>query len=150
MINSGYYTVTQKVKELLESNEHTNKVLGMSFDEFDNFDNKIFPIANFIVTSTEFVAKSTRYNFSLLVGDLLDISNEDKQDDFVGNDNFQDILNTQGFVLQSLYNRLSVKHSDIELISFNSAQPFRHKTANIIAGWTVDFTLAIPNDISRC
>lgn len=151
MIVEGFYTVTELIKDQLQQIEHINKVTYGDFASFSVEKNEIYPVANFLITSVEYQGSTVVYNISLLVGDLIDISNEDKQDDFTGNDNTHDIFNTQGLVIQKLHNKLkSMRSRQIELIDFTAAEPFMDKHPDNIAGWTVSFSLAVRNDISIC
>ena len=74
-------------------------------------------------------------------------------DTFLGNDNEQDVLNTQLAVIARLMDRL--KRGDLrdELYQLNgtpSMQPFTGQMEMLLAGWTVTFDVDIVTDSTIC
>ena len=74
-------------------------------------------------------------------------------DIFRGNNNEQDILNTQLAVLNKLVQVLrgGDLHQDLyQLDGSPSFEPFYDRFENEMAGWALTFDVIIPNDISIC
>ena len=82
--------------------------------------------------------------------DLVDINNAEDASNFLGNDNTQDILNTQLRVLTELTNglrRLDLVDNSFARVSESvSATPFKDRFENEIAGWECNITIKKLND----
>ena len=85
--------------------------------------------------------------------DIVDQSKDETTDIFVGNDNEQDVFNTQLAVLNKLIQKLrigSLYREQYQVIGDVSLEPFKDRFDNILAGWTATFDVMIPNDINVC
>jgi hypothetical protein len=85
--------------------------------------------------------------------DIVDISKEPDVNIFVGNDNEQDVLNTQLAVLNKLIQKLRIGNlyvSKYQVIGDVSLEPFRDRFENQIAGWTATMDIIIENDVDVC
>ena len=72
---------------------------------------------------------------------------------FIGNNNEQDILNTQLAVLNKLVQVLrgGTLHQDLyQLDGSPSFEPFYDRFEAEVGGWALTFDVIIPNDISIC
>ena len=83
--------------------------------------------------------------------DVVDESKEDTTDVFVGNDNEQDILNTQLAVI----NRVSaiLKRGDLHREGYKlqgdvSCEPFTDRFENKVAGWSATFDVVTINNLT--
>ena len=85
--------------------------------------------------------------------DIVDQSKEPTIDRFKGNNNEQDILNTQLAVLNRLIQRLRMGelYRDMYQIDSNpTLDPFFDRFENQLAGWSVSMDVLIYNDIYIC
>jgi hypothetical protein len=85
--------------------------------------------------------------------DIVDVSKEETVDIFVGNNNEQDILNTQLAVLNKLVQVLRGGDLNRDLYQLDGTpnfEPFYDRFENEVAGWALTFDIIIPNDISIC
>jgi len=91
----------------------------------------------------------------------MDLVNESKDfvqgypEKFRGNNNEQDVFNTQLAVANRLLEllRRGDLYSDLYQISEGSQptlEPFVDRFDNKLAGWSVSFTVEIPNDMTIC
>ena len=85
--------------------------------------------------------------------DLVDISNEQVTDLYRGNDNRQDILNTQ-LALATRVIRVLQK-SDLykdkfELINPATCEPFTERFDNMLCGWAVTFDAGTNDEMTYC
>ena len=106
-----------------------------------------------IVNSVTAEEQVLRFNISILACDIVDQSKDITTDRFTGNDNEQDILNTQLLVLNKLIQKLRMGslHTDMYQLDGNpSLTPFSDRFENELAGWTADITILIYNDIYIC
>lgn len=102
----GFYNITDKIKTAFQAEPFTNTVSFGSIDDVDLDKQSIFPLAHIIVNSATVGTKTTTFNISVLAMDIVDISKEEATDKFVGNDNEQDVLNTQLALLTRVINEL--------------------------------------------
>ena len=102
----GFYNVTKQIKEALEAEPFVNTVTFGSIDDVDLNKTTIFPLSHIIVNNTTVGSKTLTFNISILSMDIVDISKDAVTDIFVGNDNEQDVLNTQLALQTRVINKL--------------------------------------------
>ncbi len=146
-----YYVLEEIQKELLTIPLVTNVTTG-NLDDIDNYKQTMFPLCHIIVNSASPENNIIRFNISVIAMDIVDISKTATTDRFIGNDNEQDVLNTQMIVLLRLYevlNRGSL-NDRIEVDGFPSMEPFTERFENYLAGWTMTFDVIMANEMSIC
>lgn len=149
----GFYQVTETIKEALLSDVNVNTVTTGDITKIDLGKQTIFPLSHIIVNNVSNEDSVLRFNLSILAMDIVDVSKEEVVDIFVGNDNEQDILNTQLAVLNKLVQVLrgGNLHQDLyQLDGTPSFEPFYDRFENEMAGWALTFDVLIPNDIEIC
>jgi hypothetical protein len=149
----GFYQLTTTIEEQLLSDEHINTVSTGDIGNVNLNKQDIFPLAHMIVNSVSVEENVLRFSISLLSCDIVDQSKDLTTDRFTGNDNEQDILNTQLAVLNRLIQRLRMGtlHQDMYQLDGNpNLSPFLDRFENQLAGWTADMTILIYNDINIC
>jgi hypothetical protein len=149
----GFYNVTDKLKDALIAEPFVNTVTFGSLDDVDLNKQTIFPLSHIIVNNTTVGTKTLTFNISILSMDIVDISKDEVEDIFVGNDNEQDVLNTQ-LALQTrvinilqrgdLYTDLYQVQGDV------SCEPFVDRFENKLAGWAATFDVVVQNDMTIC
>ena len=85
--------------------------------------------------------------------DIVDISKEETSDLFVGNDNEQDVLNTQLAVINRLVEVLRRGDLRSELYQLDgdvTCEPFTERFENNLAGWAATFDVLVPNTMTIC
>ena len=85
--------------------------------------------------------------------DLVDESKDDVTDKFLGNNNEQDVLNTQMAVIGRLMELLRRGDLFTELYQLDgqpSLEAFVDRFDNKVAGWAVTFNVIVPNDMTIC
>ena len=149
----GYYQLTSTIEEQLRSTEFTNTVSIGDISKVNLNKQDIFPLAHMIVNSVTAEEQVLRFDISILACDIVDQTKDITTDRFTGNDNEQDILNTQLLVLNKLIQKLRMGslHTDMYQLDGNpSLTPFSDRFENELAGWTADITILIYNDIYIC
>ena len=149
----GFYQLTSTIEEQLRGTEFTNTVSIGDISKINLNKQDIFPLAHIIVNSVSAEENVLRFNISVLACDIVDQSKDITTDRFTGNDNEQDILNTQLLVLNKLIQklRMGTLHTDMYQLDGNpSLTPFSDRFENELAGWTADITILIYNDIYIC
>lgn len=149
----GYYNVTQEIKNSLLTDPNVLTVTTGDITDIDLGKQTIFPLSHIIVNSVSQQDQILVFNLSVLSMDIVDTSKNATTDIFLGNDNEQDVLNTQLSVLNRLLQRLRTGNLYINKYQIDgpvSLEPFRDRFENEIAGWTATFDVIIENDINVC
>jgi len=149
----GFYNITNKIKTLLDAEPFVKTITFGSIDDVDLDKQSIFPLSHIIVNNAVVSPKTTTFSISILAMDMVDISKEETTDAFVGNDNEQDILNTQLALLTRIINELQRGDSYTELYQVDgdvSCEPFVDRFENKLAGWTATFDVIVQNDMTIC
>jgi hypothetical protein len=149
----GYYQLTSTIEEELLSNQLTNTVSIGDISDVNLNKQDIFPLAHMIVNSVSVEEQVLRFSLTILACDIVDQSKDVTTDRFTGNDNEQDILNTQLAVLNRLIQRLRMGslHTDMYQLEGNpSLEPFMDRFENQLAGWSATMDILIYNDIYIC
>ena len=149
----GFYNLTDKLKDELLKDPFVNTVTYGNIFEVDLNKQTIFPLSHFIVNNVIDRGQTLLFNISLLCMDLVDESKDDTEDEFVGNDNEQDVLNTQLAVANrvgAMLKRGDLYKEKYQLDGEISLEPFVDRFDNKVAGWTATFNVVIPNEITIC
>jgi hypothetical protein len=149
----GFYNVTDKLKDALISEPFVNTVTFGSLDDVDLNKQTIFPLSHIIVNNTTVGTKTLTFNISILSMDIVDISKDEVEDIFVGNDNEQDVLNTQLALQTRVINTLQRGdlYTDLYQVQGDvSCEPFVDRFENKLAGWAATFDVVVQNDMTIC
>jgi hypothetical protein len=149
----GYYQLTSTIEQQLLADVNNNTVSIGDISKLNLNKQDIFPLAHMIVNNVTVEENVLRFNISILACDIVDQSKDETTDRFTGNDNEQDILNTQLAVLNRLVQRLRMGslHTDMYQLDGNpSLAPFNDRFENQLAGWSADMDILIYNDIYIC
>jgi len=149
----GFYNVTEQLKTALAAEPFVNTVTFGSLDDVDLNKQTIFPLSHIIVNNTTVGTKTLTFNISILSMDIVDISKAATTDIFVGNDNEQDVLNTQLGLLTRIINILQRGDLYTELYQVQgdvSCEPFVDRFENKLAGWAATFDVVVQNDMTIC
>lgn len=149
----GFYQVTQTIKDALLSDANVNTVTTGDITRIDLGKQTMFPLSHLIVNNVNNEDNILRFSLSVLAMDVVNVSKEEVVDIFVGNNNEQDVLNTQLAVLNKLVQVLrgGTLHQDLyQLDGTPSFEPFYDRFENEVAGWALTFDVLIPNDIEIC
>lgn len=149
----GFYQVTDTIKNQLLADVNVKTVTSGDITRIDISKQTIFPLAHLIVNNVTNEDNVLRFSLSVLAMDIVDISKEAVVDIFRGNNNEQDILNTQLAVLNKLVQVLrkgDLHQNKYQLDGSPSFEPFYDRFENEMAGWALTFDVIINNDISIC
>ena len=149
----GFYQLTQAIKEELLKDQNINTVTTGDITDVNLNKQDMFPMGHIIVNTVTDEEQVLRFNVSVLAMDIVDQSKNETIDRFTGNNNEQDILNTQLAVLNRLVQRLrkGTLYSEMYQLDGNpSLQPFYDRFENQLAGWTATMDVLIYNDIYIC
>ena len=149
----GYYLVTNTIKDQLLKDANVNEVTSGDISQVNLRKQNIFPLAHILVNNVVIGEQTLTFNVSVMAMDIVNTSKAETLDIFRGNDNHQDILNTQLSVINELIQLLSrgnLHTNGYQLDGQPNAEPFVDRFENQLAGWSVTMDITIRNDISIC
>jgi hypothetical protein len=150
---NGFYRVLDTLKTSLQDDVNCNTVTYGDITQVDLNKQTIFPLSHIIVNSATSGENTITFNISVLAMDIVDIRKDEVTDIFEGNDNEQDILNTQLSVLNKVIQKLRIGNlyaDGYQILGDVTLEPFRDRFENQIAGWTATMDVIIGNDINVC
>ena len=149
----GFYQVTETIKTQLLSDTNVKTVTTGDITNIDLSKQTIYPLSHIIVNNVSNDDNILRFNLSVLSMDIVNISKKKSVDIFRGNNNEQDILNTQLAVLNKLAQVLrgGTLFQDLyQLEGTTNLEPFYDRFENEMAGWAMTFDVIVNNDIDIC
>jgi len=149
----GFYQVTEILKEQLLADVNVNTVTTGDITKIDLSKQTIYPLSHIMVNNVNNEDSVLRFSLSVLAMDVVDVSKEEVVDIFIGNNNEQDVLNTQLAVLNKLVQVLrggNLHQNLYQLDGTPNFEPFYERFENEVAGWSLNFDVLIPNAIDIC
>jgi len=149
----GFYQVTTAIKDQLYKDIFVNTVSSGDIFEIDLNKQTIFPLSHIIVNNATYNGNTWLFNISVLCMDVVDFSKTEQTDQFLTNDNEQDVLHTQLMVINRLLEVLrrgSLFDDLYQLQGTPNCEPFVDRFENKIAGWTVTFDVMVANEMTSC
>ena len=150
---TGFYNVTKKLKDALAAEPFVNTVSFGSLDDVDLNKQTIFPLSHMIVNSCDVTTNTMTFNISIIAMDIVDESKDAVTDIFVGNDNEQDVLNTQLEVLNrviAILQRGDLYTDLFQVAGAVNCEPFVDRFENKLAGWAASFDVLVQNEMTVC
>ena len=149
----GFYQLTETIKQQLLADVNINTVSTGDITDVNLNKQDIFPLGHILINSVTDEEQVLRFNITVIAADIVDQSKELTLDRFVGNNNEQDILNTQLAVLNKLIQVLRKGQLYIDKYQLEgnpTCEPFYDRFENMLAGWSCTMDVLIHNDITIC
>ena len=149
----GFYEISQAIKNQLDDDAFVNTVTIGDIFKIDLNKQTIFPLSHIMINSANYNGNTFNYSISVLCMDIVDESKEATTDLFRGNDNEQDVLNTQQMVatrLLEMLRRGDLYDDGFQLQDGASIEYFVDRFENKIAGVTVTMNIIAQNDMTIC
>ena len=149
----GFYQLTETIKTQLLADINVNTVTTGDITDINLGKQDMFPLSHIIVNNVVVNEQTLDFNISILSCDIVNQSKLETTDIFTGNNDVQNILNTQLAVLNKLIQKLRIGnlHTDMyQLDGSPSLDPFYDRFENQLAGWTATMNIKIYNDIYIC
>lgn len=149
------YTILDKLKTLLRANGITKYVTFGDLLQIDLNKTTIYPLAHIVFGDVTFDDRVMSATIQVLCLDIVDDKNtKEDEDEFFGNDNLQDVLNTQLQVvnlLQQEMRRGDTFSENFQITTSVIANPIIDSYENELAGWGVTIEIEVPtNELSLC
>jgi len=149
----GFYLLTEAIEQQLLADVNVNTVTTGDIYDIDLAKQSIFPLCHIIINNVTAQENVLTFNVSVLAMDIVDESKEETTDIFRGNNNEQDVLNTQLQVLNKLIQVLrkgTLYNDKYQLDGDANCEPFYERFENKLAGWSATFNVFVNNDITIC
>lgn len=149
----GFYLLTEAIEQQLLNDVNVNTVTTGDIFDIDLAKQSIFPLCHIIINNVTAQESVLTFNVSVLAMDVVDESKKETTDIFRGNNNEQDVLNTQLQVINKLIQvlRKGTLYSDqYQLDGDANCEPFYERFENKMAGWSATFNIFVNNDITIC
>ena len=144
------YTVLDKLRLKLKENGITNTVTFGDILQIDLDKTTIYPLSHITLGDVVFSPHIVTATIQLFCLDVVDKTNELTDDDiFYGNDNLQDLLNTQLQVVNDIQQELrrgDLFEDNLQLTTDVTASPLIDNYENQLAGWAVTINIEMPNN----
>jgi len=149
----NYFDIIDKLKTHFDSDALVNTVTQGNLFDIDLSKQTIFPLVHIIVNTASLEGNVVRYNISILAMDIVDITKDEEENKFDGNDNELYVLNTQLQVLTRCYELLlrgDLWADKFQIDGNPTCEPFVDRFENKLAGWTMTTDILIPNGMTIC
>tara|TARA_R110000796_G_scaffold21344_2_gene62887 strand:+ start:2548 stop:3018 length:471 start_codon:yes stop_codon:yes gene_type:complete len=149
----GYYQLTETIKTHLLSDINCKTVTTGDITDVNLQKQDIYPLSHLIINNVSQEDGVLRFSISVLSMDIVDRSKKETTDLFTGNNDEQNILNTQLSVVNKLIQVLrggTLHQNGYQLDGNAGMEPFYDRFENELAGWTASFDVLIYNDILIC
>lgn len=145
-----FYETTQTLKDALIADEFVNTVTLGDTNDVDLAKQSIYPLAHIIPSNVTIENATMVMSFQIVLMDIVSDSPtdlRDVEDTFHGQDDLQDVWNTQLQVANRLVSRLrrGDLFSDLVQTNVGSCAPFKDEYENALAGWVLTFDITVPN-----
>ena len=149
----GFYYIVNGIKEFLKSTDMIKTVTIGDISKIDLDKQTIFPLVHITPNNAQLQENLIILNISVFFMDIVDESKTESINDFDGNDNELDVLNTQLHLANRLVSEMlrgKMFTDQIQIVNTPNAEPFTERFTNNLAGWTVTFDVQIPNEMTIC
>lgn len=152
---NNFYNLIDTIKSTVEASPFNNKVTFGDITDIDTNKLSAFPLSHIIVDSVDINDRTLDFTVTVVCMDVVDVNkNEGFDDDFYGNDNVQDILNTQLSVITTLIGllkRLDLNNTNfLRVTQAVNSTPFLDRFENELAGWEASMVISTVNDSTIC
>ena len=148
------YNILDTLKNELLNSPSVNTVTYGDISDVDLDKTTIFPLSHLFMDNVTYGERTVTFSIKLLCADIVDYNTKKSDFDlFYGNDNLHDVLNTQFEVINSLIMKLmrgDLFELQYQVTTQPTAEPFKERFSNELAGWSVDIAIEIPNGTSIC
>jgi len=149
-----FYNLLDTIKDRLRTNPNVFTVTYGDIFKVDLDKTTIYPLSHLNISNVTISERVMSFNLQLLCLDVVDYNKESNIDDeFYGNNNFQDIFNTQLGVINDIVMQLKrgdMFSNNVVSVSDVTVNPFMDRFENELAGWGADIVIEVPNGISIC
>jgi hypothetical protein len=149
----SYYLIMTKLEEELLKSPFVKTVTFGDISQVDLRKQTIFPLSHIIMNNVVQSGQVMTYNMTILLMDIIDINKAVVVDQFTGNTDEMDILNTQLGVGNKLVEQMRSGNlfNDMYQVSTDvTFEPFFDRFENELVGFAMNVNITVENDIYIC
>lgn len=149
----NFYSITTTIEEQLLQDPHINSVTLGDISDVDTYKQSLFPLAHILINNVDIQENILVFNITILFMDIVNVSKNETEDRFRGNNDLHDKLNTQLIVASRLCDFLrrgDISRNKYKLQESPNAEPFTDRFENEVAGWALTMNIEIPNETQIC
>ena len=150
---TGFYDITNTIKTALLEDEFVNTVSEGGENDVDIQKQTIYPLSHIMVGNVSHEDSTLRFSITVILMDIVDKANLQTNDVFRGNDNKQDVLNTQLAVGVRLVERLrrgDLWTSEYQLDGEPNYEMFTDRYENYLSGWVLTLDVLYQHGMTIC
>ena len=150
---NSFYRVIDSIKDAVSAEPFNHQVTFGDIADIDLQKQSLFPLCHIMINSATITNNIVQQNITIFVMDLVDVSNSEDASLFLGNDNRQDILNTQlalGTRIMRVLQKADAYRDEFEIEGDATCEPFTERFENMLAGWAITFTINTNTDMTYC
>tara|TARA_R100000781_G_scaffold109174_1_gene73991 strand:- start:1762 stop:2217 length:456 start_codon:yes stop_codon:yes gene_type:complete len=150
---NSFYRVIDSIKDAVSAEPFNHQVTFGDIADIDLQKQSLFPLCHIMINSATITNNIVQQNMTIFVMDLVDVSNSEDASLFLGNDNRQDILNTQlalGTRIMRVLQKADAYRDEFEIEGDATCEPFTERFENMLAGWAITFTINTNTDMTYC
>ncbi len=148
-----YYNIIDTLETALEAEPFVNTVSYGSIYDIDLSKQTIFPLSHIIMNNVVQSGQVMTYNMTILLMDIVDINKAIVVNQFTGNTDEMDILNTQLGVGNRLVEQMRSGQLFNDMYQVDTDvtfEPFFDRFENELVGWAMNVNITVENDIYIC
>lgn len=149
----SFYNIIDSIKEAVNAEPFNSTVSFGDIADIDLKKQSIFPLAHIMVNNSTIENNYISFNITVFLMDLVDDSKEADVSLFLGNNNEQDVLNTQIALatrVVRVLQKADLYKNQFELISAANCEPFNERFDNALCGWAVTFDIGAKTEMTYC
>ena len=150
---NSFFRIIDKIKDAISAEPFNNEITFGDLGDIDLSKQSLFPLAHITVNNATITENLVQHNMTIFFMDLVDINNAEDINNFLGNDNVQEILNTQLALATRVIRVLKkaeVYREQFEIDGNAGCEPFQDRFQNHLAGWAVTFTINTYDNMTYC
>ena len=150
---NSFYRVIDSIKDAVSAEPFNHQVTFGDIADIDLQKQSLFPLCHIMINSATITDNIVQQSMTIFLMDLVDASNSEDVSLFLGNDNRQDILNTQlalGTRIMRVLQKADLYRQEFEIEGDANCEPFTERFENMLAGWVITFTINTNTDMTYC
>ena len=147
-----FYNIVGKIKTLLEADVNVNTVTKGMNSDIDNAKQNVYPLSHVQINEATVEGNLWRFSITTYHLDQLDVTKDPETDKYIGNDDEDDIMNSQLAVFNRMYELLR-KGADTATYQMDGnpvCLPGNARFDNGLSGWECTFDILTPNVMTKC
>lgn len=150
---NSFYRVIDSIKNAISAEPFNHQVTFGDIADIDLQKQSLYPLCHIMINNATITSNIVQQSMTIFLMDLVDVSNSEDTSLFLGNDNRQDILNTQlalGTRIMRVLQKADTYRDEFEIVGDATCEPFTERFENMLAGWAITFTINTNTDMTYC